>query len=37
MNDHLDTIAGYLEEHRGSSRAGRRGRARKPAGAARGA
>jgi DNA-binding FadR family transcriptional regulator len=37
MSDHLGTIAGYLEEHRGSSRAGRRGNARKPAGAARGA
>jgi GntR family transcriptional repressor for pyruvate dehydrogenase complex len=37
MSDHLATIAGYLEEHRGSSRGGRRGNARKPAGAARGA
>jgi len=38
MSDHLGTIAGYLEERRGSSRAGRRrGNARKPAGAARGA
>ena len=41
MSDHLATIAGYLEEHRGTSRTSRRGGARKPsakrAGAARGA
>jgi GntR family transcriptional repressor for pyruvate dehydrogenase complex len=41
MSDHLATIAGYLEEHRGTSRSKRRAGARKPAatraGAARGA
>jgi DNA-binding FadR family transcriptional regulator len=37
MSDHLGTIAGYLEEHRGTSRTSRRATAPKRARAARGA